>query len=443
MATFVMSLFKMAKINIGLVGFGTVGVGVCKILQEQAELIKRRSNAEFEVIKVAMRDVNKKREITLPSEAATTDWQEVVNHPDVNLVVELIGGTTTAFEVVSSALKLGKPVVTGNKALLAERGEELFALAQQQNTPIYFEASVAGGIPIIKTLREAFVGNEVLNLAGIINGTCNYILERMTDAGLSYQDALKEAMDLGYAEADPTLDINGWDAGHKAILLGAMSYGFLPDPAQTYVTGIENVQLSDITLADKLGYAIKLVSVIKPASESTVEIRTQASFVPKTHLLAKVDGVFNAVAISGDTVGDSFIYGRGAGEGPTATAVVADLVDAAQSVGGTHRGYQPYDASSYSVAPIEETVTAYFVNLDVKDEPGVMATITSAFSDHGISFSGTFSNVDPQAPDAEMNQVSFITHAAKLGSLLEALSNVEKLDCVTAQPRYYRVESFS
>jgi len=426
------------KIKIGLVGFGTVGVGVCKILQNQADLIAKRSGVEFEVVKVAMRDTAKERDITLPAGAATTDWQEVVNHPEVEFVVELMGGTDIAYEVVASALKLGKPVITGNKALLAERGEEVFALSQKHEAPVYFEASVAGGIPIIKSLREAFVSNSVVNLAGIINGTCNYILERMTDAGLSYQDALKEAMELGYAEADPTLDINGWDAGHKAILLGAISYGFLPDPAKTYVSGIEAVQLSDIELANKLGYAIKLISVVKPASNKTIEIRTQASFVPQTHLLAKVDGVFNAVAMQGDEVGDSFIYGRGAGAGPTATAVIADLVDAA----GSATGFLPYNASSYTVADIDETETAYFVSLAVKDEPGVMAQITSHFSEQGISFSGTFSNVDPSSPDAAMNSVSFITHKAKLGTLKSTIKGLESLDCVTSTPTYYRVESF-
>ncbi len=429
------------KHNIGLVGYGTVGVGVCQILQQQAELIAKRSGAEFEVVKVAMRDIHKKREIELAEGVATTEWAEVVQHPEVNLVIELIGGTETAFEVVAAAIKLRKPVITGNKALLAERGEEIFALCAEYETPIYFEASVAGGIPIIKSLREAFVGNSIVSLAGIINGTCNYILERMTEAGLSYQDALKEAMDLGYAEADPTLDINGWDAGHKAILLGALSYGFLPCPADTSVTGIEDVKLTDIQLAKQLGYAIKLISVVKPTSEQTVEIRTQASFVPQSHLLAQVDGVFNAVALHGDQVGDSFIYGRGAGAGPTATAVVADLVDAA-TAGDQATGFLPYNSGAYSVANIEETETAYCISLQVKDEPGVMAQITTLFSDHGMSFSATYSDLDPSQPDAAMTGVAFITHKASLGTLKAALQTLSQLDCVTTAPTYYRVESF-
>lgn len=429
-------------IKIGLIGFGTVGGGVCKMLQEQADLIANRAGASFEIVKVAMRDINKKRAVEFAPEILTTEWQDVVNHPDVQIVIELMGGTGVAFDAVSAALKAGKPVITGNKALLAERGDEVFTLSAENDAPVYFEAAVAGGIPIIKTLREAFVGNSVVNLSGIINGTCNYILERMTDAGLSYQDALKEAMDLGYAEADPTLDINGWDQGHKAILLGAVSYGFLPSHKDVYVTGIENVSLDDIKLAEKLGYAIKLVSVVKPTSENLIEIRTQPSFVPQSHLLAKVNGVFNAVSITGDAVGEAFVCGRGAGEGPTATAVVADLIDAVAGLDGMDRGFLPYDEESYKVAPIAETESAYFVRIDVKDEPGVMATITSLFTENGISFSGTFSNVDPNAPDAEMNQVSFITHVAKFGVLHGTIEKLKGLDCVTSEPTVYRVETF-
>ncbi len=426
-------------VKIGLIGFGTVGGGVCGLIEKQEELLKQRSGVTFEVVKVAMRDLSKKRDLELDPEKLTTDWQDVVNHSEVEVVVELIGGTTVAFDVVATALKLGKPVVTGNKALLAERGKEIFALSKQYDAPVYFEAAVAGGIPIIKSLKEAFVSNSLVNLAGIINGTCNYILERMTEAGLSYDAALKEAMELGYAEADPTLDINGWDAGHKAILLGAVGYGFLPSHKEVYVTGIESVKLEDIKLADSLGYSIKLVSVVKPSSEGVIEIRTQPSLIPKSHLLAKVDGVFNAVSLSGDAVGNSFFYGRGAGAGPTATAVVADLVDAALG----SKAFLPYDESSYSVAPIEQTETAYFIRLDVKDEPGVMAKITSILGDKGISFSGTHSSVDPNAPDAEMKDVSFITHKAPFGKLQDALLALESLDCITAKPTVYRVESFS
>lgn len=430
-------------VKLGLVGFGTVGGSVCKMLAERADLLRKRSGVEFQVVKVALRDLKKKREVELSPEILTQDWKEVVEHPEVDIVVELMGGTTIAYDVVEAALRAGRPVVTGNKALLAERGAEVFSLSSETGVPVYFEAAVAGGIPIIKTLREAFISNSLVNFAGIINGTCNYILERMTEAGLSYEVALKEAMELGYAEADPTLDVNGWDQGHKAILLGAVSYGFLPSHEEVHVSGIENVKLEDITLADQLGYTLKLLSVVKPTAEGLVEIRTQPSLVPKSHLLAQVNGVFNAASLSGDEVGDAFLCGRGAGGGPTATAVVADLVDAASTLGTSHRAFLPYDEKGFTLAKIEDTETAYFIRLEVKDEAGVMAKITSLCGDHGISFSGTHSQVDPASPDAEMNQVSFLTHTAPYGKLIEAVSALEALDCVTTAPTVYRVELFS
>ena len=426
-------------IKLGIVGFGTVGAGVCKLLSDQETLLSGRSGDTFEVVKVAVRDLNKPRAFDLPDETFTTHWEDVVNHPEVDIVVELMGGTSIAFDVVSSALELKKPVITGNKALLAERGKEVFALSSKNSTPIYFEAAVAGGIPIIKTIRESFVGNSVQQISGIINGTCNFILERMSEGGLSYEAALKEAMDLGYAEADPTLDVNGWDAGHKAILLAAVSYGFLPQPEETFVSGIENVRLADIRLANELGYATKLLSIVKPTN-SGVEIRTQPSLIPKTHLLANVNGVFNALSVKGDPVGDAFIYGRGAGEGPTATAVVADIIDAASTLNSKDRGFLPYSKESMKVVSIGDTETAYFVSLSVKDESGVMAQITIIFSDEGISFSGTHSNVNPETPDAAMNQVAFVTHIAPFAKLNNAVEKLKELDCVTVTPSVYRIE---
>lgn len=429
-------------IKIGVVGYGTVGEELCRLVGVRAkEVLKNRGGVEFEVVKVAMRDVSKVRGYELPPELRTTEWQEVVEHPEVQIVVELIGGTGTAFEVVQRALELGRPVVTGNKALLAERGREIFSLSEQYKTPVLFEAAVAGGIPIIKSLREAFVCNETVRLVGIINGTCNYILERMTEVGLSYEQALQEAIELGYAEADPTLDINGWDAGHKAILLGAVSYGFLPDYKDVYVKGVEEVTLEDITLAKRLGYVVKLVSVVKSSGTGQVEIRTQPSLIPQSHLLAKVDGVFNAVSYHGDIVGDAFFYGRGAGGGPTSTAVIADLLDAVSALSGGYRGYLPDDTANIKLALIQDTESAYFVRLRVQDQPGVMAKITALFSERGISFSGTHSEVNPQEPDAEMNQVVFITHNATFGMLKEALRQLESLDCVTDEPKVYRIES--
>ena len=356
-------------LGIGLVGFGTVGTGVWETLERNFDLISNRSGVRTEIMRIAVRDIEKARAEGAPVEKFTTQWQDVVADPTVDIVVELIGGTTTAFEIVEAALKARKPVVTGNKALLAERGKELFALSREMNTPIHFEAAVAGGIPIIKAVQDSFVGNRILSMAGIINGTSNYILERMTDAGLGYQEALKEAQDLGYAEADPTLDVNGWDAAHKAILLATLSYGFTIDPESVYVRGIEMVRAIDIDFAKRLGFVVKLLCVVNEHDDGTIEIRTQPSFIPKSHVLSSVNGVFNAVALNGDASGESLFYGRGAGKGPTASSVVADIVEAALGLRheAGHRGFLPYKDHGQVMA-IEDTETPCYVRFDVTDE---------------------------------------------------------------------------
>ena len=284
-----MSNDPQKSLGIGLAGFGTVGTGVWETWERNAELISSRSNVQIEIVRIAVRDLSKARIEGVSEDKFTTDWQEVVNDPDVNIVVELIGGTDTAFDIVAAALRAGKPVVTGNKALLAERGQQLFALSREFNTPIHFEAAVAGGIPIIKTVQDSFVGNRIQSMVGIINGTSNYILERMTDAGLGYEEALGEAQQLGYAEADPTLDVNGWDAAHKAILLATLAYGFTVDPGQVYVRGIERVRGIDIAFAKRLGFVVKLLCVVREHAQGVIEIRTQPSFIPQSHILSSVD----------------------------------------------------------------------------------------------------------------------------------------------------------
>jgi len=432
------------SLGIGLVGFGTVGPGVWEILERNADLISNRSGVQVEVMSIAVRDINKARLKQVPDDKFTTDWQEVVNNPNVAMVVELIGGTTTAFDIVAAALRAGKPVVTGNKALLAERGQELFALSSEFSTPIYFEAAVAGGIPIIKTVQDSFVGNRILSMIGIINGTSNYILERMTEAGLGYEEALGEAQQLGYAEADPTLDVNGWDAAHKAILLATLAYGFTIDSKKIYVRGIEMVRGIDIDFAKSLGFVIKLLCVVREHPDGTIEIRTQPSFIPKNHVLSSVNGVFNAVAVRGDAAGDSLFYGRGAGKDPTASSVVADIVEAALGLGhdGSHRGFLPYKEDG-KVMAIEDTETPYYVRFDVNDEPGVVAKIADLLADAGIGISGTHSPVHPDEPDAAFVDMVFQLHTCRFGLLKETLKKVEALDCVNSRPVVFRIENLS
>jgi len=424
-----------------LAGFGTVGSGVWKILEEHGRLIESRSqgSAAMEIRKIAVRDLSKKREGNTPAELFTTSLMEVVENPSVDIVVELIGGTEAAFDLVTGALKAGKPVVTGNKALLAERGTELFAISKETNTPIYFEAAVAGGIPIIKAVQQSLVGNQIESIAGIINGTSNYILQRMTEAGLGYPEALKEAKDLGYAEADETLDVNGWDAAHKAIILGSIAHGFLINYKDVYVRGIEKVTPLDIQFASDLGYVVKLLSLVIANKDGGIEIRTQPSFLSKTHILASVHGVFNAVAIKGDHLGESLFYGRGAGQGPTASSVVSDLVEATRG-SETNMGFLPYKETG-NLVDIDDTATSYYVRFSVTDRPGVIADIASVLAKHEIGISGTHSPVDADNPDAEFVEMVFLLHTCPFGRLKLALAEVENLDCLTNRPVVFRIEA--
>ena len=433
------------SIGIGLAGFGTVGSGVWNTLESNGELITNRTDGStrLEIARILVRDLAKARNTTgeVPSELFTTDWKTLIEDPAVKIVVELIGGTTDAYDIVAAALKAGKPVVTGNKALLAERGAELFAISRETKTPIHFEAAVAGGIPIIRSLQDSFIGNHIHSFSGIINGTSNYILGRMTDAGLDYETALKEAQKLGYAEADPALDVNGWDAAHKALLLATLAYGFPIDPSEIHVSGIEQVRPADIQFAKNLGYVVKLLAIIRQHKDGAVECRVQPSFIAKSNILASVHDVFNAVAVHGDTVGESLFYGRGAGQNPTASSVVADIVEAARGIElSNHRGFLPYTQSG-SVRPVSETSTAYYVRFDVTDRPGVIAEIARVLADHEIGISGTHSPVNPDDPDADFVDVVFLLHTCPFGNLQRALAEVEKLDCINSEPVVFRIES--
>ncbi|MGD7653194.1 MAG: homoserine dehydrogenase [Verrucomicrobiales bacterium] len=438
---------KRTTLGIGLAGFGTVGSGVWNTLERNGDLITGRTGGgvKLEVARILVRDPAKNRATVgaVPAEVFTTDWEQLVNDPKVDIVVELIGGTNRAFDIVAAALRAGKPVVTGNKALLAERGVELFELSRQTNTPIHFEAAVAGGIPIIRTLQDSFIGNRILSFSGIINGTSNYMLGRMTDAGLTFEEALAEAQELGYAEADPTLDVNGWDAAHKAILLASLAYGFPIDPAAIHVSGIEKVTPLDIKFAKSLGYVIKLLAVIREQDNGAVEIRVQPSFVSESHILASVHGVFNAIAVHGDTAGESMFYGRGAGQNPTASSVVGDLVEAARGVTeGRHRGFLPYKEQGV-LLPVEETTTGYYVRFDVVDKPGVLAQIATVLAEHGVSLSGTHSPADSTNPDAAFRDVIFLTHRCPYGQLQGALEEIDRMEDVNKQPVVFRIETLS
>jgi homoserine dehydrogenase len=434
-----------STLGIGLAGFGTVGSGVWNTLQRNGALISDRTggSVQLAITGILVRDVAKVRATAteVPRDLFTTDWKALIDNPAVDIVVELIGGTTAAFDLVEAALRAKKPVVTGNKALLAERGVELFAISRETGTPIHFEAAVAGGIPIIRSVQDSFVGNRLHSLVGIINGTSNYILQRMTEAGLDYPPALAEAQQLGYAEADPALDVNGWDAAHKAILLATLAYGFSIDPEKIHVAGIEQVRPTDIAFAKQLGYVVKLLAVVREHASGEIELRVQPSFIAKNHILASVNGVFNAISVVGDTVGEAVFYGRGAGQDPTASSVVADLVEAARAMQHTagHRGFLPYRDSG-DLLPVEETETAYYVRFDVTDRPGVVAEVAKILADWKIGISGTHSPVNPEAPDAAFVDMVFLLHTCKFGKLQSALNEIEQLDCINSTPVVFRIE---
>lgn len=432
----------MTQLGIGLAGLGNVGAGVFKHLALNRLLLRERVGVEFVIRKVAVRDLAKPRDVEVPAELLTTNWHDLIDDPEIAVIVELIGGVDMAFDLVMAAINAGKIVVTGNKALLAERGEAIFDAATAKRVPIFYEAAVAGGIPIIKTIREAFVGNHIRSIHGIINGTSNYILTRMTDAGLDFPEALAEAQKLGYAEADPALDINGWDAAHKAIILASLAYGFWVSTDQIFVEGIEKIMAADIQFATELGYTIKLLGVIKSDDDANVEVRVHPTLIPKSHVLASVKGAFNAIAVRGDVVGDTLFYGRGAGQDPTTSSVISDLAEAAVAVQAPRNffGFRPHSLYG-SCKPITAIVSSFYLRLQVEDRPGVLAQVAGILGNHEIGISSV---IQPEAPEGiDSVPLVLMVHLAPEGRMRRALLEIEALDCVKAPPVMMHVETFS
>jgi homoserine dehydrogenase len=462
----------MQQVNLGLIGGGTVGSGVFHALQLNGGLMASRIGVKVNVRKVAVKAFDEPRPYKIPRAAMSTDWQSVVNDPQVDIVAELAGGTTIARTMILTALKLGKPVVTANKALLSAHGEELFAAARKYGTNLYYEASVCGGIPIIKALREGFVGNRITHLYGIVNGTCNYILTRMQLEGADFDAVLKDAQAQGYAEAEPSLDVDGFDAQHKIGILASLAHGFWVNPKDIYVEGIRGITRTDIQFANQLGYTIKLLGIIKrgegrdfPAgsagisaggralspnagkdagapSRTRIQVSVYPTLVPKTHVLASVNHVFNAVFVRGDIVGDTLFYGRGAGKDATASAVLSDLADAALDLkfGTKHRvpPFVPHELDG-AVAPIEEVVSRYFVRLTVVDQPGVLAKISAIFGQAKIGISSV---IQPESREGGSVPLILMLHDAPNGAVARALKKIGKLAVVKSEPVMIRVEDF-
>ena len=452
----------MQQVNLGMIGGGTVGSGVYHALQLNGELMASRIGVKVAVHKVAVKAFDEPRPYEIPDSVMTTDWESVVNDPEVHLVAELVGGTTLARTMILTALKLGKPVITANKALLSAHGEELFTAAKAHGTNLYYEASVCGGIPIIKSLREGFVGNRIHALYGIVNGTCNYILTRMKLEGADFAAVLADAQKQGYAETPPDLDIDGWDAQHKIGILASLAHGFWVSPEDIHVEGIRHISAIDIKFAGELGYTIKLLGIVKqiadgplPMADSGINRKSQIAnrkcriqvsvyptLIPNSHVLAGVNHVFNAVFVRGDIVGDTLFYGRGAGKDATASAVLSDLADAALDLkfGTKHRvpPFVPHECAG-AVVPIQEVVSQYFVRLNVADRPGVLAKIAAIF---GASKIGISSVIQPEGHEGESVPLIFMLHYATNGAVMKSLAKIGKLPVVKGRPVMIRVESF-
>jgi homoserine dehydrogenase len=429
----------MHQIGIGIAGLGTVGGGVYKHLTRNRALLMERLGLELTVRKIVVRDENKSRNVSAPKELLTTSWRELIDDPAVQIVVELMGGVEDALDLILSALEKRKTVVTGNKALLAEHGKEVFQAATRYKVPVFFEAAAAGGIPIIKTVREAFIGNHIESIHGIINGTSNYILSRMTEAGIGFSEALKQAQELGYAEADPTLDVNGWDAAHKAIILASLAYGFWVSTDRIYVEGIEKITAADIRFANDLGYRIKLLAIIKADERGEIEVRVHPTLIPKGHVLASVGGVFNALAVHGDVVGDTLFYGRGAGQDPTASAVISDIAEAALAIDTPRQSYGFTPHGLYGTCKsIDQIVSQYYLRISVIDQPGVLAHVAGVLGAHRIGISSV---IQPEAHEGESVPLVLMIHDATNAQMQSALKEIAALDCVKKAPQMIRVEA--
>ena len=410
--------------KLGVLGCGNVGSALCQLVAAERDDIESRTGIRLEVARVAVRSLSKERGVELPAEVFTTDAASIVSDPSIDLVVEVLGGIEPARELITEALKAGKPVVTANKELLANVGADLFAVAETAGVDLLFEAAVAGGIPLIRPLRESLVGERVHRVIGIVNGTTNYILSQMAANGTSYHDALADAQSLGYAERDPTADVEGFDAAAKAAIIASIAFGVRVVAGDVYHEGISNVTETDIAFATRLGYTIKLLAICERFDDGSIAVRVHPAMVVSSHPLASVRDSFNAVFVEGDAVGDLMFYGRGAGGRPTASAVLGDVIDAAlnrakgtaASIGALGR---------CRVRPIDELSSPFYMNIEVSDQPGVLAAVAGVFGEHGVSIRSM--EQEGLGSDA---RIIFITHVAREADVRATLRELAGLDVV-------------
>ena len=436
----------MEPVQVGLLGLGTVGGGTVNVLKRNAQEIARRAGRGIEITHATARDINKKRICDTDGIQLTVDPFEVVSNPYVDIVVELIGGDSLALELVMQAIDNGKHVVTANKALIAKHGNEIFAAAQKNGVMVAFEAAVAGGIPIIKAIREGLSGNQIQWLAGIINGTGNFILTEMRDKGRDFADVLKEAQELGYAEADPTFDVEGIDAAHKLTILASIAFGIPLQFEKAYTEGITTITRDDVSYAEELGYRIKHLGVSRK-TEKGIELRVHPTLIPERRLIANVDGVMNAVLVNGDAVGPTLYYGAGAGDEPTASAVVADLVDVVRALTSDpenrvpHLAFQADALSDTPILSMDDVETAYYLRMNASDKPGVLAEVTKVLGDHDISIEAIIQK-EPEGEEKEAS-VIMLTHQVLEKNMNDAISKIESLDAIHDQVTRIRMETLS
>jgi homoserine dehydrogenase len=430
----------MKPVKVGLLGIGTVGSGTFHVLERNREEITRRAGRQIEIAMVAARNVERARSIVGPNVKVVSDVRAVVTNPEIDIVVEVIGGTTVAKEAILAAIVRGKHVITANKALLALHGNEIFAAAREQNVIVAFEAAVAGCIPTIKALREGLAANRIEWIAGIINGTCNFILSEMRAKGLPFDTVLAEAQRLGYAEADPTFDIEGIDAGHKVTLLSAIAFGIPVQFERAYVEGITKLEAKDITYAEELGYRIKLLGLTRLTPEG-VELRVHPTLIPAARIIASVDGAMNAILIKGDAAGVTMYYGAGAGSEPTASAVLADVIEVTRLMRAEpeervpYLAFQPDAISDVNVLPMADVETSYYLRVRVKDQVGVLADIARTLADSGISVDAMLQK--GAGDDANETDIVILTHRTRERNFDAAIAALVKLPSV--RPHYARI----
>ncbi|MDP1707493.1 MAG: homoserine dehydrogenase [Gammaproteobacteria bacterium] len=436
----------MKPVKVGLLGLGTVGGGTVNVLARNAEEIARRAGRGIQVTHASARDLKKKRICDTRGITLTDQPLEVVNDPDIDIIVELIGGTDLALDLVSRAIANGKHVVTANKALIARHGNEIFNAARKKGVMVAFEAAVAGGIPIIKAIREGLAGNRIEWLAGIVNGTGNFILTKMGDEGQDFNAVLAEAQRLGYAEADPTYDVEGIDAAHKLTILAAIAFGIPLQFDKVYTEGITRITRADVGYAEQLGYRIKHLAIARRSAQG-IELRVHPTLIPQRRLIANVDGVMNAVVVTGDAVGPTLYYGAGAGAEPTASAVVADLVDVVRVLTSDpenrvpHLAFQPDALSDVPILPMEQVETAYYLRLQALDRPGVLADVTRILADHAISIESILQK-EPMAGESEV-PIIILTHSTLEKSMNQAINRIEALPSISGNIMRIRLEHLS